>query len=54
MQKPLKFDGTMFTVRDVNFLSDKRIVMSIQDFKKTKPEAFIKACFYCNFLKKGI
>jgi hypothetical protein len=36
MKKPLKFDGNMFKVSSVKFLSDKSVVLSIQDFKKSK------------------
>jgi hypothetical protein len=34
MKKPLKFDGNMFKVSSVSFLSDKSVMLSIQDFKK--------------------
>ncbi|MCX6267133.1 MAG: hypothetical protein NTW16_07225 [Bacteroidetes bacterium] len=38
MKKPLKFDGKLFTISNVDFLSDKTIVLSIQDFKKSKSD----------------
>ncbi len=47
MKKPLKFDGKMFTVNNVNFLHDNSIVLSIQDFKKSKSD-------YSPYIYKGM
>jgi len=53
MKKPLKFDGNMFTVRNVDFLSDKSIVLSIQDFKKTKAGNIYKGMYLLHFTENG-
>ncbi|MCX6307031.1 MAG: hypothetical protein NT040_18865 [Bacteroidetes bacterium] len=56
MKKPLKFDGKMFTVSNVDFLSDKSIVLSIQDFKKSKSEYrpyIYKGMFLLHFTQQG-
>jgi hypothetical protein len=53
MKKPLKFDGNMFTVRNVDFLSDKSIVLSIQDFKKSKAGNVFKGMYLLHFTEKG-
>ncbi|QHT69775.1 hypothetical protein GXP67_25580 [Rhodocytophaga rosea] len=36
MKRPSKFDGKMFKVSGVDFLSDNSLIMSLQDFKKNK------------------
>jgi hypothetical protein len=53
MKKPLKFDGNLFTVRNVDFLSDKSIVLSIQDFKKSKAGNIFKGMYLLHFTEKG-
>ena len=56
MKKPLKFDGKLFTVSNVNFLSDKSIVLSIQDFKKSKSDYrpyVYKGMYLLHFTPKG-
>ncbi len=53
MKKPLKFDGNMFTVRNVDFLSDNSIVLSIQDFKKSKKGNIYKGMYLLHFTEKG-
>jgi hypothetical protein len=56
MKKPLKFDGKMFTVSNVDFLSDKSIVLSIQDFKKSKSDYrpyIYKGMYLLHFTPKG-
>ncbi|MEI7895776.1 MAG: hypothetical protein WCJ26_01975 [bacterium] len=56
MKKPLKFDGKLFTVSNVNFLSDNSIVLSIQDFKKSKSDYrpyIYKGMYMLHFTQKG-
>jgi hypothetical protein len=56
MKKPLKFDGKMFTVSNVDFLSDKTIALSIQDFKKSKSDYrpyIYKGMYLLHFTPKG-
>ncbi len=53
MKKPLKFDGKMFTVCNVNFLSDNSIVLSIQDFKKSKAGNLYKGMYLLHFTPEG-
>jgi hypothetical protein len=56
MKKPLKFDGKMFTVNNIDFLSDKSIVLSIQDFKKSKSSEspyIYKGLYLMHFTEKG-
>ncbi len=53
MKKPLKFDGKMFTVCNVDFLSDKSIALSIQDFKKSKTGNIYKGMYLLHFTTKG-
>lgn len=57
MKKPLKFDGKMFTVNNIDFLTDKSIVLSIQDFKKGKSNAaypyIYKGLFMMHFTSQG-
>jgi hypothetical protein len=56
MKKPLKFDGKMFTVSNVDFLSDKSIALSIQDFKKSKSDYrpyIYKGMYLLHFTPKG-
>jgi hypothetical protein len=57
MKKPLKFDGKMFTVNNIDFLNDKSIVLSIQDFKKGKSNAaypyIYKGLFLMHFTSQG-
>ena len=53
MKKPLKFDGNMFTVRNVDFLTDNSIVLSIQDFKKSNSGNIYKGMYLLHFTEKG-
>ncbi|MFZ4522887.1 MAG: hypothetical protein ACOYNC_14355 [Bacteroidales bacterium] len=56
MKKPLKFDGKMFTVSNVDFLSDKSIALSIQDFKKSKSDYrpyIYKGMYLLHFTPQG-
>jgi hypothetical protein len=56
MKKPLKFDGKLFTISNVDFLSDKTIVLSIQDFKKSKSDYrpyIYKGMYLMHFTPKG-
>jgi hypothetical protein len=36
MKRPLKFDGNKFAVNNLQFIKDGSMLLSIQDFKKTK------------------
>ena len=53
MKKPLKFDGKLFTVCNVDFLSDKSIALSIQDFKKSKTANIYKGMYLLHFTPQG-
>jgi len=56
MKKPLPFDGKMFTVSNIDFLSDNSILLSIQDFKKSKSEYrpyIYKGVYLLHFTQQG-